>query len=129
MNFNIAKNNILEKSRGDGKARKTGLRFTHENKRVNINRFFILLCSIYERFLHVKMIVSFRSIERIVIKRLTNAVIDLGNLPFVSVLEVSSNAFDGRSPCQVITENRQPVTVVLGEQSPEKFCVSVILLI
>ena len=70
----------------------------------------------------------FRSIERIDIQRLTNVVIDLGNLPKVSVVEVSTNTFDDRRPCQLITGNQQPVTVVVGGQRGEP-CVSVILLI
>ena len=69
----------------------------------------------------------FRSIEGIDIQRLTNAAIDLGNLPKVSVVEVSSNAFDDRRPCQLITGKKQPVTVVVGGQRG-KPCVSVILL-
>ena len=71
------------------------------------------------------MIISFRSIERIQIQRLTHADIDLGNLPKAWIVEVSSKVFDDRRPCQLITGNLQPVTVTFGGQM-EKLSVSVI---
>ena len=42
-------------------------------------------------------------------------------------MEVPSNAFDDRRPCQLITGNQQPVTVVVGRQRGQPD-VSVILL-
>ena len=57
---------------------------------------------------------------------MTDADFDLGNLPMVTIVEITSNAFYKRTPCQLIKRNRQPVTVALGDQ--KGLCVSVILL-
>ena len=46
--------------------------------------------------------------------------------PWVTIVEISSDAFDRRTPCRLIRRNWQPVTVVLGDQ--KGLCVSVILL-
>ena len=73
-------------------------------------------------------IIFFRSIERIEILelRMTGAAFDFANLPMVTIVEISSDAFDRRTPCKLIRSNWQPVTVVLGDQ--KGLCVSVILL-
>ena len=77
-------------------------------------------------FLMQSCTISFRTVERLEFPRLTGATVDLRNLPEVTVVEVESQLFDKRLPCDLITGNLKTVTVAIVEGGGQPIqCVSV----
>lgn len=67
-----------------------------------------------------------RTVERLEFPRLTGATVDLRNLPEVTVVEVESQLFDKRLPCDLITGNLKTVTVAIVQGGGQPIqCVSV----